>query len=39
MTFADLKGGDTVFVDANVLVYHFTNHAKGGVRCRFLSPL
>ena len=26
MTFADLQRGDVVFVDANTLIYHFTNH-------------
>ena len=33
MTFADLKSGDAVFVDANILIYHFTNHPKYGVSC------
>jgi predicted nucleic acid-binding protein len=33
MTFADLQNGAAVFVDANVLVYHFTNHAKYGLAC------
>ncbi len=27
MTFADLKAGDSVFLDANTLVYHFTADA------------
>jgi predicted nucleic acid-binding protein len=33
MTFDDLQNGDTVFVDANTLIYHFTNHAKYGAPC------
>ncbi len=33
MTFADLQGGDAVFLDANVLVYHFTKNAKYGAAC------
>jgi predicted nucleic acid-binding protein len=33
MTFDDLQTGDTVFVDANALIYHFTNHAKYGPAC------
>ena len=28
MTFADLSRGDAVFVDANALIYHFTNRAS-----------
>jgi predicted nucleic acid-binding protein len=30
MTFDDLQTGDSVFVDANIFIYHFTNHAKYG---------
>jgi hypothetical protein len=30
MTFADLQRDDSVFVDANILVYHFTNHGRLG---------
>lgn len=30
MTFADLLPGDAVFVDANMLVYHFAAHAPFG---------
>ena len=33
MTFADLQPGDAVFVDANTLIYHFTNHPKYGAAC------
>ena len=30
MTFADLQRGEAIFVDANTLIYHFTNHRKYG---------
>ena len=33
MTFDDLQSGDSVFVDANTLIYHFINHAKYGGPC------
>jgi predicted nucleic acid-binding protein len=33
MTFADLLRGESVFVDANTLVYHFANHARFGTPC------
>jgi predicted nucleic acid-binding protein len=33
MTFADLQAGDSVFVDANTLVYHYTAHATFGTAC------
>ena len=33
MTFADLQRGDAAFVDANTLIYHFTNHAAYGAAC------
>ncbi|HYV36097.1 MAG TPA: type II toxin-antitoxin system VapC family toxin [Gemmataceae bacterium] len=36
MTFGDLQSGDVVFVDANVLIYHFTNHPKYGAACTTL---
>ena len=36
MTFADLPTGDTVFVDANTLNYHFTNHPRYGAACTAL---
>ena len=36
MTFADLQPGDAVFLDANALVYHFTNHPKYGTACTAL---
>jgi hypothetical protein len=33
MTFADLLPGESVFVDANVLVYHFGPHPAFGPAC------
>ena len=33
MTFADLQMGDAAFVDANTLIYHFTNHPAYGAAC------
>src|SRR5713226_3474574 len=36
MTFADLQAGDAIFVDANTLIYHFTNHPKYGAACTAL---
>jgi predicted nucleic acid-binding protein len=33
MTFADLQAGDSVFVDANTFVYHFSAHATFGTAC------
>jgi predicted nucleic acid-binding protein len=33
MTFADLQGGESLFVDANTLVYHFAAHATFGASC------
>jgi predicted nucleic acid-binding protein len=33
MTFANLANGDTVFVDANTLTYHFEPHARWGAAC------
>jgi predicted nucleic acid-binding protein len=33
MTFADLQAGDSIFVDANTLVYHFSAHATFGPAC------
>src|SRR6516225_2617025 len=33
MTFADLVAGDGVFVDANVLTYHFQPHPLWGPAC------
>ena len=36
MTFASLGNGESVFVDANVFVYHFSSHATFGVACRDL---
>jgi hypothetical protein len=31
MTFDQVRAGSAVFLDANSLVYHFTNHPKYGV--------
>jgi predicted nucleic acid-binding protein len=36
MKFADLQNSDTVFLDANTLIYHFTNHPKYGLACTAL---
>jgi predicted nucleic acid-binding protein len=36
MTFADLQSGDAICVDANVFIYHFTNHRKYGPSCTAL---
>lgn len=36
MIFADLATGDSVFVDANTLIYHFTPHPALGIVCRQL---
>jgi predicted nucleic acid-binding protein len=36
MTFADLATGDSVFVDANTLIYHFGPHPTFGTACRQL---
>jgi predicted nucleic acid-binding protein len=36
MTFADLQRGEAIFVDANTLIYHFTNHPKFGPACTAL---
>lgn len=36
MTFADLATGDTLFVDANTLTYHFEPHARWGPSCTHL---
>ena len=33
MIFPDLAGGDSVFVDANTLVYHFQPHPIFGPAC------
>src|SRR5262249_32652319 len=33
MTFADLRAGDSVFLDANTPVYHFTADAAFGTAC------
>jgi predicted nucleic acid-binding protein len=36
MTFADIQRGEVIFVDANTLIYHFTNHPKFGAACTAL---
>jgi predicted nucleic acid-binding protein len=36
MNFADLQTGDAVFLDANTLIYHFTNRPKYGLACTAL---
>jgi predicted nucleic acid-binding protein len=33
MTFAGIPAGAAIFVDANTLIYHFTNDAQYGVAC------
>ena len=33
MTFADIADGDSIFLDANTLIYHFTMHALFGQAC------
>ena len=36
MTFADLQSGEAIFIDANTLICHFTNHQKYGAACTAL---
>jgi predicted nucleic acid-binding protein len=36
MIFTDLAAGDAVFLDANTLIYHFTNNPKYGAACTAL---
>jgi predicted nucleic acid-binding protein len=36
MTLAGLASGERVFLDANVLIYHFSSHPVFGVACRGL---
>ena len=36
MIFTDLPAGEAIFVDANTLIYHFTNHSKYGAACTAL---
>jgi predicted nucleic acid-binding protein len=36
MIFADLVAGDSVFVDANILIYHFGPHPAFGAACNQL---
>jgi hypothetical protein len=33
MIFADLLAGASVFLDANIFVYHFTLHSRFGPAC------
>jgi predicted nucleic acid-binding protein len=33
MTFVDLPGGAAVFLDANTIIYHFSNHPRYGPPC------
>ena len=33
MTFDDIPAGTAVFLDANILIYHFTNHPTCGAAC------
>jgi hypothetical protein len=33
MIFTDLPVGETVFIDANTLVYHCSRHAQFGMEC------
>jgi len=33
MTFDTIPAGAEIFLDANTLIYHFTNHAKYGTAC------
>jgi predicted nucleic acid-binding protein len=36
MSFGNLQTGDAVFLDANILIYHFTNHPQYGMACTLL---
>jgi predicted nucleic acid-binding protein len=36
MTFASIPPGATIFLDANTLIYHFTNDPKYGSACTHL---
>ena len=36
MTFGNLVAGDSVFLDANTLIYHFTHAARYGTACTHL---
>jgi predicted nucleic acid-binding protein len=36
VTFADLVNGDSVFLDANTLIYHFGPHPQFGPACNEL---
>jgi len=36
MTFADLVAGESVFIDANTLIYHFGPHPTFGAACNQL---
>jgi len=36
MKFADIPNGESVFLDANILIYHFSSHATLGTACQEL---
>jgi len=36
MNFGDIRDGESVFLDANTLVYHFSSHPTFGAACREL---
>jgi len=36
MIFLDLAAGESIFVDANTLIYHFTPHPQFGAACAAL---
>ena len=37
MNFGDIPNGQSVFVDANTLIYHFSSHPTFGAACRDLT--
>ena len=38
MNFGNLAPGDALFVDANILTYHFEPHARWGPPCTHGTP-
>jgi predicted nucleic acid-binding protein len=36
MSFTDLPGGATIFLDSNTFIYHYSNHARYATPCRDL---
>ena len=36
MKFADIPNGESVFLDANILIYHFSSHATLSTACQEL---